>query len=157
MATGKAQGIQISPAGGLSQAEIDRIIKEANSIAEADRQRRELSQVKNRLEGMLASNTRVFAEFLTEFALDERERIEETLKRSREIAASDSREALKEAIFDMQGVSKLLTRVMLQSSAGKGPASAVPPANGSASAIASSKGPAPASVPAKAATRPPNT
>jgi molecular chaperone DnaK len=144
MATGKAQGIQISPAGGLSQAEIDRIIKEASSFAEADRQRRELSQVKNRLEGMLASNTRVFAEFLTAFAPDERERIEETLKRSQEIAASDSREALKEAIFDMQGVSKLLTRVMLQSSAGKGPAPAA-------------EGPAPASPPAKAETRPPNT
>jgi len=157
MATGKAQGIQISPAGGLSQAEIDRIIKEASSFADADRQRRELSQVKNRLEGMLASNTRVFAEFLTAFAPDERERIEETLKRSQEIAASDSREALKEAIFDMQGVSKLLTRVMLQSSAGKGPAPAVAPAKGSAPAIASAKGSAPASVPDKAATRPPNT
>ncbi len=122
LATGKAQGIQINPAGGLSQAEIDRIINEASSFAEADRQRRELSQIQNRLEGMLASNERVFAEFITAFAPDERERIEETLKRSREIAAADSREALKEAIFDMQGVSKLLTRVMLQRSAAKGPA-----------------------------------
>jgi molecular chaperone DnaK len=124
MATGKAQGIQISPAGGLSPAEIDRIIKEASVFADADRQRRELSQARNRLEGMLASNTRVFGEFLTAFTPDERERIEETLKRTREIAAGDSREALKEATFDMQGISKLLTRVMLQSSAGKGPASA---------------------------------
>ena len=122
LATGKAQGIQINPAGGLSQAEIDRIINEASSFAEADRQRRELSQIRNRLEGMLASNERVFAEFITAFAPDERERIEETLKRSRDIAAADSREALKEAIFDMQGVSKLLTRVMLQRSAAKGPA-----------------------------------
>jgi DNA invertase Pin-like site-specific DNA recombinase len=79
-----------------------------------------MTQIRNRLEGMLASNERVFAEFLTAFAPDERERIEETLKRSREIAAADSRDALKEAIFDMQGVSKLLTRVMLQRSAGKG-------------------------------------
>jgi molecular chaperone DnaK len=120
LATGKAQGIQINPAGGLSQAEIDRIIKEASTFAEADRQRREMTQIRNRLEGMLASNERVFAEFLTAFAPDERERIEDTLKRSREIAAADSRDALKEAIFDMQGVSKLLTRVMLQRSAGKG-------------------------------------
>ncbi len=120
LATGKAQGIQINPAGGLSQAEIDRIINEASSFAEADRQRRELSQIRNRLEGMLASNERVFAEFITAFAPDERERIEETLKRSRDIAAAESREALKEAIFDMQGISKLLTRVMLQRSAAKG-------------------------------------
>jgi molecular chaperone DnaK len=117
LATGKAQGIQINPAGGLSQAEIDRIIHEASSFADADRQRREINQIKNRLDGMLASNERVFAEFLTAFAADERDRIQETLKRSREIAATDSRDALKEAIFDMQGISKLLTRVMLQRSA----------------------------------------
>ena len=114
LATGKAQGIQINPAGGLSQGEIDRIIKEASAFAEADHQRRELAQVRNRLEGMLASNERVLAEFGEALAPDERERIEETLKRSREIAVGDSREALNEAIFDMQGVSKVLTRVMLQ-------------------------------------------
>jgi molecular chaperone DnaK len=126
LATGKAQGIQINPAGGLSQGEIDRIIKEASAFAEQDHQRRELAQVRNRLEGMLASNERVLAEFGEALAADERERIEETLKRSREIASSDSREALNEAIFDMQGVSKVLTRVMLQR-VGGGAAPATPP------------------------------
>ena len=87
LATGKAQGIQINPAGGLSQNEIDKIIKEASSFAEADHQRRELAQISNRLEGMLASNERVLAEFGSALAPDERERIEETLKRSRDIAA----------------------------------------------------------------------
>jgi molecular chaperone DnaK len=114
LATGKAQGIQINPAGGLSQSEIDRIIHEASAFAEADHQRREIAQVKNRLEGMLASNERVLAEFGDALSSDERERIEETLKRSREIAGGESRDALNEAIFDMQGVSKVLTRIMLQ-------------------------------------------
>jgi molecular chaperone DnaK len=127
LATGKAQGIQINPAGGLSQGEIDRIIKEASAFAEADHMRRELAQVRNRLEGMLASNERVLAEFGEALAADERERIEETLKRSREIASGDSREALNEAIFDMQGVSKVLTRVMLQRVGGGGAAPATPP------------------------------
>jgi len=54
---------------------------------------------------------------------DERQRIEETLKRSREIAGGDAREAFNEAIFDMQGVSKVLTRVML-ARAGAGGAAA---------------------------------
>ena len=127
LATGKNQGIQINPAGGLSQGEIDRIIKEASAFAEADHQRRELAQVRNRLEGMLASNERVLAEFGEALAPDERERIEETLKRSREIASGDSRDALNEAIFDMQGVSKVLTRVMLQRVGGGAAAPATPP------------------------------
>ena len=123
MATGKAQGLQINPAGGLSQGEIDRIIKDASAFAEADHERREIAAIKNRLEGMIASNDRVLAEFGAALAEDERQRIEETLKRSREIAAGESREAFNEAIFDMQGVSKVLTRVML-ARAGAGGAAA---------------------------------
>jgi molecular chaperone DnaK len=122
LATGKAHGIQINPAGGLSQAEVDRIIREASSFAEQDHARREISQIKNRLQGMLNSNERVLAEFGDALAPDERERIEETLKRSKEIAAGDSRESLNEAIFDMQGVSKVLTRVMLQRAGSAPPA-----------------------------------
>jgi molecular chaperone DnaK len=123
LATGKAQGMQINPAGGLSQSEIDKIIKEASAFAEADHERREIAAIKNRLEGMIASNERVLGEFGSSLADDERQRIEETLKRSREIAAGDSREAFNEAIFDMQGVSKVLTRVML-ARAGAGGAAA---------------------------------
>jgi molecular chaperone DnaK len=123
LATGKAQGMQINPAGGLSQNEIDKIIKEASAFAEADHERREIAAVRNRLEGMIASNERVLAEFGSALAVDERGRIEETLKRSREIAGGESREAFNEAIFDMQGVSKVLTRVMLQR-AGAGGAAA---------------------------------
>ena len=123
LATGKAQGLQINPAGGLSQNEIDKIIKDASAFAEADHERREIAAIKNRLEGMIASNERVLSEFGAALAEDERQRIEETLRRSREIAGGESREAFNEAIFDMQGVSKVLTRVMLQR-AGAGGAAA---------------------------------
>jgi hypothetical protein len=71
---------------------------------------------------MIASNERVLSEFGAALADDERQRIEETLRRSREIAGGESREAFNEAIFDMQGVSKVLTRVMLQRAATGGAA-----------------------------------
>jgi molecular chaperone DnaK len=126
LATGKAQGMQINPAGGLSQSEIDRIIREAAAFAAADSERRELAQMRIRLEGMLSSNERVLAEFAQVLSADERERIEETLRRAREIAESESRDELNEALFDMQGVSKVLTRVMLQRAAADGTAASRP-------------------------------
>jgi molecular chaperone DnaK len=113
LATGKAQGMQINPAGGLSQSEIDRIIRDATVFAASDSERREIAQMRNRLEGMLAANERVLSEFARALDPGERERIAETLRRSREMATSESRDALVEALFDMQGVSKVLTRVML--------------------------------------------
>jgi molecular chaperone DnaK len=123
LATGKAQGMQLNPAGGLSQSEIDRIIREASAFAAADNERREITQLRNRLEGMLVSNERVLGEFSEALSSDERERIEETLKRSRELSESESRDELMEALFDMNGVAKVLTRVMLQRAAGEAPAS----------------------------------
>ncbi|MDQ5871756.1 MAG: molecular chaperone DnaK [Acidobacteriota bacterium] len=124
LATGKAQGMQINPAGGLSQSEIDRIIRDATAFAASDGERREIAQMRNRLEGMLAANERVLSEFARSLDPDERERIDETLRRSREMATSESRETLVEALFDMQGVSKVLTRVML---ARAGAGGAAPP------------------------------
>ncbi|HZI67653.1 MAG TPA: molecular chaperone DnaK [Thermoanaerobaculia bacterium] len=113
LATGKAQGMQINPAGGLSQPEIDRIIRDATAFAASDSVRRELAQMRNRLEGMIAANERVLAEFARALEPEERERIDETLARSREMAASETRDTLMEALFDMQGVSKVLTKIML--------------------------------------------
>ena len=123
LATGKAQGMQINPAGGLSQPEIDRIIRDAAAFATSDGERREIAQMRNRLEGMIAANERVLSEFARSLDPEERERIDETLIRSREMATSESRDTLVEALFDMQGVSKVLTRVMLaRAGAGAGDA-----------------------------------
>jgi molecular chaperone DnaK len=122
LATGKAQGMQINPAGGLSQSEIDRIIRDATAFAASDGERREIAQMRNRLEGMIAANERVLAEFARALDAGERERIDETLRRVRETAASESRDELVEALFDMQGVSKVLTRVMLQRAGAAGAA-----------------------------------
>ena len=126
LATGKAQGMQLNPAGGLSQSEIDRIIREASAFATADNERREITQLRNRLEGMIASNERVLGEFSEELSSDERERIDETLNRSKQMAASETRDDLMEALFDMHGVAKVLTRVMLQRAAANAPDAAAP-------------------------------
>src|SRR4029077_13998086 len=42
LATGKAQGLQINPAGGLSQDEIDRIVEEAEQNKLLDMKRKEI-------------------------------------------------------------------------------------------------------------------
>jgi molecular chaperone DnaK len=84
LATGKAQGIQINPAGGLSQAEIDRIIKEASAFAEADHERREISRDQEPARGNDRSNERVSSRSSrTALADDERERIEENAASAR--------------------------------------------------------------------------
>jgi molecular chaperone DnaK len=113
LATGKAQGIQINPAGGLSQEEIDQIIAEAASNKAIDQKKKELRQLKNKLEGMIAGNDRIFREFGNLLAADERERVEKTLGNAREVMTGDDRGPIDDALIDMKGVSKILTQAML--------------------------------------------
>ncbi len=113
-ATGKAQGIRITPAGGLSGQEIERLIQEAQENAATDEARREVRLSKVRLDGIITSNERVFAKFAEMLDADERARIDETLRRAREICSGDSAEDIRMALSDMQGVSRVLTNVMLK-------------------------------------------
>jgi len=113
LATGKAQGIQINPAGGLSQDEIDRIIQEAAANKAIDQKKRELRQLKNKLEGMIAGNDRIFREFGDLLQPDERERVEKTMANAREVMTGEDRGPIDDALIDMKGVSRILTQAML--------------------------------------------
>jgi molecular chaperone DnaK len=52
-ATGKEQQIRIQASGGLSEADIQRMVKEAEANAEADKQRREFVEIKNQTEALV--------------------------------------------------------------------------------------------------------
>src|ERR1700734_895121 len=51
-ATGKEQQIRIQASGGLSEQDIQRMVKEAEANAEADKQRREFVELKNQADGL---------------------------------------------------------------------------------------------------------
>jgi len=53
--TGKDQKITIQASGGLSEDDIDRMVKEAEENAEADKQRKELVEAKNQAESLIHS------------------------------------------------------------------------------------------------------
>ena len=113
-ATGKAQGVQITPAGGLSGREIEKLIREAEENTAADEQRRELRRTRTRLEGLVASNERVYAEFGKLLSPEERERVQETFRRAHQACTAEREEDVDAALADMQGVSKILTQAMLK-------------------------------------------
>jgi molecular chaperone DnaK len=124
MATNQSQTIQINPAGGLSKEEIDRLVKEADLYAQADAQRRELRRIKNRIEGLVYSNEKVFAQFRDTLPEKEGRKLSETLLRARMALSSDSRADLEAALFDLNSISRSLSERML---AGSGDKISLPP------------------------------
>ena len=62
-ATGKEQQIRIQASGGLSDAEIDKMVKEAEANAADDKKRKDLVEAKNQAEGLIHSTNKTLAEF----------------------------------------------------------------------------------------------
>jgi molecular chaperone DnaK len=127
MATNQSQTIQINPAGGLSKEEIERLVREADEFAQADAQKRELRRLKNRIEGLVYSNEKVFAQFRDALGEKDRRKLSEALLRSRMSLSSDSRADLEAALFDLNSISRTLSEMML-SQVGDGGVGSRPPA-----------------------------
>jgi molecular chaperone DnaK len=112
-ATGQSQGVQISPAGGLSKDEIDRIINDASAHQRADANRRELRLLANKLDGMIYTNEKVFREFGKLLKDEERDRVQKIISRAKEAVGAEDKQRINDAMFELQGASRILTTVML--------------------------------------------
>ncbi|MCD4748792.1 MAG: molecular chaperone DnaK [Thermoanaerobaculales bacterium] len=113
LATGKEQSIEVNPAGGLSKAEIDSLISEADKFRQEDHGRREIRHLQNRLEGLLYTNDRVVREFGGSLNSEDREEVRSTLNRARKAVTVEERSVLEEAILAVQQASRILTEVIM--------------------------------------------
>jgi len=118
VATNQSQTIQINPAGGLSKEEIDRLVQEADHFAQQDAVKRELRRLKNRIEGLIYTNEKVFNQFRAALAEKDRRKISETLVRARVALGSDLRADLETALFDLNSISRQLSEMMLSKAGG---------------------------------------
>ncbi len=113
LATGKEQGIEVNPAGGLSRSEIDALIAEADKYRQEDQQRREVRQIRNRLEGLVYTNERVLREFGGSLSTEDRDHVRSTLNRARKALNSEDRSVLEEAILAVQEAAQILAQVIM--------------------------------------------
>jgi molecular chaperone DnaK len=118
IATGQQQSVQINPAGGLSKDEVERLVVEAGQHSRDDLQRREVRQLKNRLEGLIYTNERVFEQFRDLLPEADSKRIHEQLLQARVALAGDQRAPLEASLFDLNSISRTLSDVMLNSPSG---------------------------------------
>ena len=86
-ATGKEQQIRIQASGGLSEADIQKMVKDAEANATEDKKRREAVDAKNHADSLVHSTEKALAEHGS--------KVEESERRSIEDAVSDLKEALK--------------------------------------------------------------
>ena len=126
LATNLSQSMQINPAGGLSESEVRRLVEEANEHSQADSKRRELRQLKNRIEGLIYSNERVYTQFRPLLPEASSRRIHEVLLGARAALGRETQAELEAAMYDLNSVAQILSEVMLSNARGPGHAGRQP-------------------------------
>jgi molecular chaperone DnaK len=79
-ATGKEQQIRIQASGGLSEADIERMVKDAESHADEDKRRRELVEAKNNADALIHTTERTLSESGDKVSQSDRDAVEQALQ-----------------------------------------------------------------------------
>ena len=93
-ATGKEHSIRIQASGGLSDADIDQMVKDAESHAEEDRKRAELVDAKNQAEARIHSTEKSLEEFAEKVGEEDKETIGIALEELKEAVEGDDIDAI---------------------------------------------------------------
>ena len=114
LATNTQQSMEVNASSGLSSEEIDRLVKDAQEFAQEDAKRREIRRYKNRLEGLIYSNERVFEQFQHAVNENVKKQIHQSFLRARMALNEDDRADIEAAIFDLNTISQKLSKIMLE-------------------------------------------
>ncbi|CCG09004.1 molecular chaperone DnaK [Pararhodospirillum photometricum] len=94
-ATNKEQAIRIQASGGLSDGDIDRMVREAEKNAEADRKRRQAVEARNHADGLIHTTERTLSEHGDKLPAAEKTKVEADVKALREVLDSGDADAIK--------------------------------------------------------------
>jgi molecular chaperone DnaK len=112
-ATSKEQKIVVTPSSGLTDKEIGEIISDAHKHSEDDRRRSELNRIQARLEGLLDSNERTFAEFGKALEEGKRKTVQRILENARKALQGSNLSESTKSLEKLAEAAQILTEVIL--------------------------------------------
>ncbi|MGY4229175.1 molecular chaperone DnaK [Bradyrhizobium sp. USDA 4503] len=121
--TGKEQNIQIQASGGLSESDIEKMVKDAEAHAAEDKKRKEAVEAKNAAEALLHATEKTVAEHGSKLAASDRSAVESAMSDLREALKGDDATTINTKVNALQQHSMKLAEAM-QSSSHAAPGSA---------------------------------
>src|ERR1700719_2651379 len=115
--TGKEQQIRIQASGGLSEADIQKIVKDAEAHAEEDKKRKAAVEAKNHAEALVHSTEKALAEHGAKVGEAERRAIETALADLKEALKSDDTDAITAKMNTLAQASMKLGEAMYKQGA----------------------------------------
>jgi len=121
LATGRDQSIRIESSSGLSEDEIQQMVKDAEDHSAEDQRRREEIDLRNNADALLYSTEKTVREHGDKVSADERKRIEDAIEKLREALKGSDMGAIQRAVDELQQAGhKLAEEMYKQAAAGAG-------------------------------------
>ena len=114
--TGKEQVIRIQASGGLSDADIERMVKEAEANAEGDKKRREAVEAKNQAESLIHSTEKSLKDYGDKVTADEKGAIETAITDLKGVLDGEDADLIKEKTGALAEASMKLGEAMYKQS-----------------------------------------
>jgi len=120
-ATGKEQSIRIQASGGLSDSDIDRMVKEAESHAEEDKKRRELVEMRNQGEALVHSTEKMLKDFGDKVSAADKGAVESAVEELKTALNGEDKDAIKQKVDALAQASMKLGEALYQANQGAAP------------------------------------
>jgi len=108
LATQKEQSIQITASSGLSEQEINNLVKEAELHAEEDHKRRELVEARNQADSLIYSTEKTVREMGDKLDAQTRQNIEDQIAKLRKTMEGDDLQAIQQDMDQLMQISHKL-------------------------------------------------
>ena len=117
-ATGKEQAISIQASGGLSDADIEKMVKEAEANAEADKKRRELVEARNIAESVVHTTEKQLAEHGDKLDAADKQAIEAAVAELQQVKDGEDADAIKAKVEAVQQAAMKIGEAMYKAESG---------------------------------------
>jgi molecular chaperone DnaK len=120
IASGKEQSVRIEKSSGLSESDIDRMKKDADSHAEEDLRKRKLAEARNQAARLVYETEKVMKEHADKLDGASRSAIESSIERVNKATAGEDAGAIESAVKDLEQAAHALSKHMYEAAAKSG-------------------------------------
>src|SRR5438093_4658455 len=117
-ATGKEQKIRIEASSGLSDADIDKMVKTAEAHAKEDQERRDQIEARNQLDGLVYKVEKDSKEWVDRLAADVKGRLDAAVEAGRQALRAGDPAGIKKALDELNGAYSAAGATLYQAASG---------------------------------------
>merc|ERR1712232_1163380 len=122
--TGKEQNIVIKSSGGLSEDEIEQMVRDAEANAEADAKRRQTIEAKNEIDSLIYSTEKSLTDNADKLDAETKTEVEKAIADAKEVKDDDSLETIKAKVESLNQASLKIGQAIYSQQSGDGDAGA---------------------------------